>query len=143
MKKKAIISIVAILIIISIIILILVNFTNKKGNIEKAEIVIGNSEIYSEDEIKSAIDIVLSKFKDFPATLNKIWYDEEKSQKESKEWAKRYNADQAIVLYSNFKTYSGDQALNHGFNSNSEYPNWGWILVRINHEEWQLKTWGY
>jgi len=142
MQKKLIIGFIGILIIISIVLLCL-NLIDKKGNIKPAEIVIGNSEIYTEDEIQLAIDIVLNKFKDFPATLNKIWYDEEKSKAASEDWEETYHADQAIVLYSNFKTYKGRQALKNGFNSNSEYSNWSWVLIRTNQEQWQLKTWGY
>ena len=144
MKNKLIIAIVVILLGI-ITIFITLNFINidRKGNITDYEIVIEKSEIYSKYEIQSAIDVVLDKFKDFPATLNKIWYDEEKSQNASEEWAKQYNADQAIVLYSNFKTYLGDQSANNGFNPNSEYKNWSWILVRNNKEKWELKTFGY
>lgn len=144
MKNKLIIAIVVILLTI-ITIFITLNFINidRKGNITDYEIVIEKSEIYSKYEIQSAIDVVLDKFKDFPATLNKIWYDEEKSQNASEEWAKQYNADQAIVLYSNFKTYLGDQPANSGFNPNSEYENWSWILVRNNKEKWELKTFGY
>ena len=141
MKKKIIISTIIIILFIIFTLIILNN--KKQGNIKNVEIVIGNSEIYSKEEINDAIDIVLIKFKDFPATLNKIYYDEEKSQKESDEWAKQYDADEAIVLYSDFKTYSGEQSLNDGFSSNFEYSNWAWILVRSNHGEWQLKTWGY
>ncbi len=142
MKKKIIISAIVILIIIFIV-FALITSNNKQGNIKNVEIVIGNSEIYSKEEIKDAIDIVLVKFKKFPATLNKIYYDEEKSQQESNKWAKQYNADEAIVLYSDFKTYSGEQALNNGFNPNAEYLGWTWVIVRSNHDEWQLKTWGY
>ncbi len=143
MKKKLIIGTIGILVIISISIFIIVNLINKKGNIENVEVVIGESEIYSEQEIQSSIDIVLNKFKDFPATLNKIWYDEEKSKDASKAWAEQYNADEAIILYSNFKTYKGEQATNSGLNSDSEYSNWSWILVRINKGKWKLMTWGY
>lgn len=140
--KKIIISIIVIFIIIGII-FTLFKLNNKDENIKNAEIVIGNSEIYSKEEIKNAIDIVLVKFKNFPATLNKIYYDEEKSQKESNNLAEQYNANEVIVLYSNFKTYSGTKAINDGFNPNSEYTNWAWILTRSNYCEWQLITWGY
>lgn len=140
--KKIIISIIVIFIIIGIV-FILFKLNNKEGNTKNAETVIGNSEIYSKEEINNAIDIVLVKFKKFPATLNKIYYDEEKSQKESNEWAKQYNANEAIILYSDFKTYSGEQAINNGFNSNAEYSDWAWVLVRSNRDEWQLMTWGY
>lgn len=140
-KKRLFIVIISILIIVIVFTLMILN--NYQFNIKNAQIVIGNSEIYSKKEIKDAIDIVLVKFKKFPATLNKIYYDEEKSKKESNEWAKRYNAKEAIILYSDFKTYSGERAISDGFNPSAEYSNWSWILVRNNKEEWHLKSWGY
>lgn len=116
---------------------------DREGNTKNAEIVIGPSAIYREEEIQSAMDVVLKEFRDFPATLNKLWYDEEKSRDAGEEWAEVYHADEAVVLYSNFKTYKGRRAFHNGFDSDFEYQNWTWILVRTDHGEWQLKNWGY
>lgn len=141
MKKGKII--ILIIFIVSIIFLLSFFMMKDPSNTKNAKIVISKSNIYTKREINDAINIVLVKFKQFPATLDKIWYDEEKSNKECEEWAKQYNADEAIVLFSNFKTYKGEKSINNGFNSDFEYINWNWILVRNNKGKWYLKDWGY
>lgn len=143
MKKKVVFSIIAISVLLIISFTLYLIFNYRKGNVKNAEIVIGDSQIYTKEEIQSAIDIVLDRFETLPAKLYKIWYDEEKSLKESEKWKEQYNADEAIVLYSNFKTYPGKQSLNNGFNSNFKYENWNWVLVRNNKEKWEIKTFGY
>ncbi len=139
-KGKITILIISIILITSLLAFFMMK---ESSNTKDAKIDIGKSNTYTESEINDAINIVLAKFKQFPATLDKIWYDEEKSNKESKEWAKQYNADEAIVLFSNFKTYKGEKSINNGFNPDSEYINWNWILVRNNKGKWYLKDWGY
>ncbi len=144
MKKQGIIVMTGVFLVtgISILALGLIK-ANREGNTKNAELVIGSSAIYREEEIQAAMDVVLKEFRNFPATLNKLWYDEEKSKGAGEEWAEVYHGDEAIVLYSNFKTYKGQRAFNDGFDSDFEYQNWTWILVRTNHGEWQLKNWGY
>lgn len=116
---------------------------DRPGITKHAQIILGDSEKYSEEEIQAAIDIVLIEFKDFPAVLNKLWYDEEKSKIESKSWIEKYSADDVIVLYSEFRTFKGEQAMLAGFDRDKEYKNWNWVLIRSNNEDWQLETWGY
>ena len=142
MKKKVVFSIIAISVLLIVSVVLYLTFNYRKGNVKNAEIIIGDSQIYTKEEIQSVIDIVLDRFAMFPAKLYKIWYDEEKSLKESEKWKEQYNADEVIVLYSNFKTYPGKQSLNKGFNSNFEYENWNWVLVRKNKEKWEIKTFG-
>lgn len=140
MKKRFIL----ILIIIFVLILSIgYRSINIKGNVRNAKITIGESDIYSKEEIQDAINIVLERFESFPAKLIRLWYDEEKSLEESEDWKIQYDAHEAIVLYSDFKTYIGNQAINQGFNSNQEYKNWKWILTKNNNESWELKTMGY
>ncbi|MBP3635636.1 MAG: hypothetical protein J6J17_04220 [Bacilli bacterium] len=143
MKKRFIIIILTILIVISIIGVILLNISKIRGNTNDVKITIGDSKMYTKKEIESASEIVLDKFKDFPAKLNELWYDEDKSKMQSDEWAKHYGADEAIILYSNFTTYPGETSILDGFNPDSDYVNWNWILVRKNKEKWKLVDWGY
>ena len=46
---------------------------------EKAEVVIGKSDLFTEEEIQAAVDLVLKDgfSKDSGATITKIWYEEE------------------------------------------------------------------
>ena len=63
------------------------------------------------------------------------------SGKEGNEsWAEQYDAEEAMVLYSDFDVDSsgGDGSLN----PNSTYTDWSWVLVRENGGAWKIATWG-
>lgn len=111
------------------------------GRIAKANVEIGESSIYTEDEIGDAMDIVLDCFSEEfeDCYLTDLWYDEEVSVEQAQSWADQYEAEEAIVLLSEF--YTGPYGL-EGFSPNTTYENWQWILVR-NGGDWELKTWGY
>lgn len=100
------------------------------------------SEIFSQEDIQQAMNKVMEYFnKEFDGCeLTSLWYDEEFSGKRADEWAEQYEAEEAIVLLSNFDVGAsgGDGSLN----PNSTYSNWNWILVRSD-GDWELKTWGY
>ncbi len=98
---------------------------------------------YSEKEIRAAMRVAVRHFeKEFEGcSLLSICYDENKVKDAEPEWAAQYDADEAIVLLSSFHVDgSGGDG---GFNANSDYTDWQWILVRSNGGDWELKTWGY
>ncbi len=106
------------------------------GKVNYAEVTIEHSDKFSETEIAEAIHLVKAKFKDFRGcNLTKLWYDEEKSNE--------YAASKdTLVLLSSFET--GKSAVAQGFNPNSNYDNWMWILTRENESEnWEIIDWGY
>ncbi len=114
------------------------------GDISNVTRRIGTSKVYSKQDIEHAMNTVEREFKiDFGGcTLMDLWYDEEISILSANEWANQYEADEAIILVSNFKVDSsgGDGSLN----PNDTYTNWQWILVRKEgSSSWILKTWGY
>ena len=111
------------------------------GRISNANVELGESSIYTEDEVGDAADIVLDYFaEEFEdCYLTDLWYDEAYSSERTEEWATQYGAEEAIVLLSNF--YTGPYGTD-GFELNENYDNWQWILVRSG-GEWELKTWGY
>ncbi len=102
---------------------------------------IEESEIYSEKEISSAMDIAEKKFMlEFKGCILLELSYSDASAKAAEDWAKQYEADEAIVLLSSFYTYTdGDGSLQKG----EIYEKWNWILVRNEGENWELKTWGY
>ena len=101
------------------------------------------SQIYSQEEIYEAIDVVEKYFRrEFDGcTLTEIGYAGDEKYKAMEEWANQYNADEAIVLVSTFETNSrgGDGSLS----ANDTYRNWKWILVRDSAGAWEHKTHGY
>lgn len=113
------------------------------SNIKNVEIIDVDSEIYSDTEIKSAIDTVEEYFEsNFEGcTLTMLKYAGDDHNKASDEWAKRYDAEKAIVLLSSFDVDSsgGDGSLN----PNSKYDNWQWILVENESGTWEHVDHGY
>lgn len=101
------------------------------------------SEIYTDDEIESALQTVKDYFsREFDGcALTKLYYPGDTFSGEFTEWAERYDADEGIVLYSNFDVdpSGGDGSLN----PNSTYEDWQWILVRDNGGAWRHVTHGY
>lgn len=102
-----------------------------------------DSEIYSADDINSAVDTIE---KEFDAnwngcTLTEIYYAGDDYCTDFQEFADRNNADEVIVLLSSFDVDSsgGDGSLN----PNSTYNNWNWILVRTKGGKWQHIDHGY
>lgn len=113
------------------------------GKVKDVQITIGKSELYSQREIESAMRKVKWFFRlTFDGcTLRELSYDEEKSARETAEWAESYGAEQAIVILSEFDVdeSGGDGSLN----PNSTYKNWQWILTRSKSGGWTLQDWGY
>lgn len=116
-------------------------FSGCGGNVRGAERVIGDSELYSPGEIRMAMEKAVALFdRNFDGcTLTEIVYDEAFSRARSEGWAEQYGADEAIVLYSSFRTGSQTQSLE----PNSSYEKYQWILTRNRGSGWVLRTWGY
>ncbi len=142
MKKNQVIVLITGVCIIGIMLFFL--WPRKDGDIVKANRTIPQSELYSEQDIADAMDIVEKEFKStfVGCTLTDLWYDEAISISSSNAWAGQYNADEAIVLLSDFDVDSsgGDGSLE----PNETYMDWQWILVRDKKSGiWELETWGY
>ena len=111
----------------------------KEGNIKHVKRTIPQSSVYSESDIADAMDAVEKEFKRSfgGCTLTDLWYDKERSEPKSDEWAAEYHADESIVLRTRFDVSSAE-----GLNPNSTYDDYRWVLVRKTGGPWQLKTWG-
>jgi len=114
------------------------------GNVRHVERVMASSHEYSEKDVSEAMDAVIAHFRNNfgGCQLLDIQYDEARSQKQNEDWAKYYQVDQAIVLYSTFAVHA-ESAMKSGLTPGKTYRNWQWILVRNAGGTWQLKTWGY
>lgn len=133
MKKK----------LISLLLAALLLLTACGGNINNVKKTIGESDIYTYQEIESAMDVAISYFaKEFQGcTLTEIIYSDSANGDAAAEWAQQYDANEAIVLVSTFEVgkSGGDGSLTPG----STYRNWKWILTRDGGGKWELQTWGY
>ncbi len=118
--------------------------SEKVGNADEVEIVEwGHSALYTDDDIKDAVDTVIPYFEaEFEGcTLTQISYPGDDLSDVFNEWAERYKSDEAIVLLSSFETESagGDGSMD----PNATYRGWQWILVRNSGGAWEVKTYGY
>ena len=101
-----------------------------------------HSDLYTEEDVYEAKRIVETYFnRHFDGcTLLQLWYDENRTAAQAEGWAAQYEAEEAIVLLSNFKT---GKKTDGSLNPNDRYTNWSWVLVRDKGGKWDLKTWGY
>ena len=113
------------------------------GNVRGVKTHHVDSEMYSQDDINSAIDTIKKEFKNDwkGCTLTEIYYAGDDCSKDHQDWADRNNADEVIVLLSSFDVDSS--GADGSLNPNSTYDNWNWILVRTNGGQWQHVDHGY
>ena len=113
------------------------------GNTKNVKITDYSSEIYSDAEIDSAIDVAIDYFEKYfdGCTLTKITYWGDDKLDDFQEFAERNNADDVIVLISDFEVDAsgGDGSLE----PNSTYTDWNWILVRTDGGQWEHVDHGY
>ena len=120
------------------------------GQTNNADIDYGHSVKFNEAEIKSAVDAVLIKFKDFNGCdLKNIWYDESKSNIQIESYMSTGNGNEngsefknVIILFSDFYVDSsgGDSSFNRDFT----YTDFMWILIRKSeNHSWKVDDWGY
>lgn len=113
------------------------------GNVKNVNVLDVKSEIYTSDDIKSAIENIEKEFdKDWKGcTLKEIYYAGDETSKDYQDWADRNDTDEVIVLLSSFDVDGSDG--DGSLNPNSTYDNWMWILVRTNGGKWQHVDHGY
>lgn len=117
------------------------------GDVSGVQIREVESEIYSDRDIASAINVIKREFalRWNGCTLREIYYaGDEQTQAETRYYLKEheiYDADELIVLLSSFDVdgTGGDGSLN----PNSSYNNWAWILVRSSAGGWRHVDHGY
>lgn len=113
------------------------------GNVKDLTIIEVESEVYTADEINSAIETIKKEFKKSwkGCTLKEIYYAGDDISSDYQYSADSNDADDVIVLLSSFDVDSsgGDGS----FNPNSTYDNWMWILVRNAGGKWIHVDHGY
>ena len=144
-------SVAAILFTITII--FCCSLTEAAGDISKVMIVYGVSEIYSREDMDSAIAIIKEKFSKWDdCELHSIRYtdDDYCNTKENIDWMNELaesrgyesNFNQCIAFFSNFHSPKSEDNIT-AFEIDSEYEDWSWYLARTDGGEWKLITFGY
>lgn len=104
---------------------------------------IDDSGEFSYWEINSAMNVVEANFKKHfrGCTLKLLEYDDGVSSEQSEQWRIQYNAQEAIVLISEFDVDGSGKS--PSLNPNQTYKNWQWILTKNMLGMWEIKTSGY
>ena len=138
--KKAIVIVLCIILGGALLIGVFADFGS---NVKNAKVYDVPSELYTKDDIDSAIEQIKREFALGwrGCELLEIYYAGDDVSAEYQDWAERYNADEVIVLLSSFETDS--PAENSGLNSDFTYKNWNWILVRSSGGNWKHVDHGY
>lgn len=111
------------------------------GNVIGVKKVVGDSELYSEAEIRSAMNVVIRRFAvEFGGcTLKELAYDEERTAKET-EWNEENDESKdVIILTSTIYVGEGEGSLT----PNTTYDGWSWELTRTDIGGWKLVNWGF
>lgn len=99
--------------------------------------------VYSENEVKAAMDAVESFFnKNMKGCeLLSIDYDEDYSVAQATLESRDYGDKDVIVLSSSFHTdkNGGDGSMA----ANTDYDGWNWILVKNDNGKWEVVNYGY
>ena len=116
--------------------------SGNRGNVSNVQRTIGESTVYSQQEIQDAMDVTETYFrKNFEGCkLLELTYDA-KHRPEEMEWEETYGVDQVILLTSSFyvKPNGGDGSLNQ----DDTYHGWKWILARNDQDKWEHRDHGY
>lgn len=119
------------------------------GKIKDAELIIGDSDIYSGEEIEGAMQVVLDHFHSsrsfYDCELLELCYDEDddyiQGEIERCSERERYRDSDIIIVVSKF--YVGSSASTE-WNLDTTYSGFQWILTRSDGEEaWAISDSGY
>ena len=112
-----------------------------RGDVGETAYQIGESSLYSEEEIQAAMDAAVREFRNEyqDCKLLDIRYDEDKTLLERAYRIEQGKESRVMVLLSDFEV--GDNA-DSGFNPNDTYRNWQWILGNDG-TGWKLLSCGY
>jgi len=129
------------LMVMLICIVMVLCMTGCRGDVGETAYNIGESSLYSEQEIQAAMDVAVREFRREyqDCKLLDIRYHEEKTLSEAAYRQEIGESERIMVLLSDFEV--GDHA-DAGFNPNDTYRDWKWILGNDG-TGWKLLGCGY
>lgn len=126
---------------LSLIFVLLLSLTSC-GTLNFVEIEEFSSEVYTENDVTSAMEVVLEEFQGkTDRILLNLSYAGDGAITEYADWAVRNGADEVIVFMTDY--YVSHFSNTPTQNAGSEYENWAFILVRTRGGEWEIVDQGY
>ncbi len=131
-----------------IVCLIIIGSCNRRNN-KEVSVELESSEIFTEKELQSAVNLVIENFSFPAAKLDKIVYIEKDSKKLSKIYLDQLDDNQidkslknTLSLSSSF--YVDSSGKNPVFEPDTYYDDYFWILSRKNESsKWEIKNYGF
>lgn len=118
----------------------------KKNNIARTEVDLGESDALSWESLQSAASVVLAEISGWDSVKHvyDVTYCGDEISADNLDYCielgeKSYA--QCAVFKSSFLT--ANSAESGGFEPNSRYDDWMWYLAKTENGEWELLTWGY
>lgn len=151
MKQKQVLKIgISFLVIVFILIAVIlcgraVGIFN--NNIANTKVDLGTSEIYSEEDLQAAADVILKEIGSWSSVkeVYTVSYCGDEISSGNLDYCNMLSDTeriQCVVFESSFHTVKLS-AESDGFNTDSRYDYWQWCLARTADGEWELLTWGY
>lgn len=137
MTKKH--TIICIVIIFIVVFALWILDAERPGVADNVQITIGSSERFTQEEIRSAADVIVAEFDMTNRELVYLWYDEAISNQALEQTNLEYiDKDSTIIFFSTI-TVTNPWTFSPG-----DLDNLGWLLVRdAQSGEWELYTSGF
>ena len=110
----------------------------------------GTSELFGEDDVRRAIDVVLATFGNWDGCrMMRIAYAGDEASIAALDYANTLRGegeqpfDQALVVVSDFHSPSAEDAEGTAWEPDVDYTGYTWTLARVADGGWRLLTWGY
>ena len=137
---------VAVIIALAAVIVTMIAFRYQftHGDISDVKIMPIDSEIYSEEDYKEAVRVVLDYFHEHygDCKMTEIRYAGDDKRNMMKDWGKNYGVDDVILLESDFKSGAAS-GFTGPLEPHSTYHDWQWVLARDKGGAWKHRDHGY
>lgn len=125
---------------------IIVFISGCSNNTANVKIDLGKSDIYTQEDLEEAANIVLNEIKTWESVtvVYTISYCGDEASAKQLDYCNSLSDKgyvQCALFESSFKSAGEDKS--GGFNPNDVYEGWQWYLARTDGGQWELIMWGY
>ncbi len=115
--------------------------TSAASRIADVNIDIGESEMFTEDDRNEAVKLILNEVGSWES-VEKVYALRYAGDEASKEENGYDGHDEVMVFLCDLHSVKSASKAG-GFNTDTDYTDWNWILGKNADGQWELLTWGY